>query len=158
MSYDSSQDNIDHINNVRAKLYKVVDDLLLRASNHDASKLVEPEKEYYDKYTEQLRVLEYGSQAYKDVLAEMAPAIQHHYQHNRHHPEHYENNIDGMTLMDLMEMLADWKAAKERHKDKPTSMARSLEINAERFGIDNQLRGILWNTFQYLGWTDESNP
>lgn len=157
MSYDSWKDNLNHVNNVRQKLQKVVNDLLQRMLEHDATKFESPEKESYDEHTQKLRDLEYGSQEYKDTLALMRPAINHHYQHNSHHPEHYPEGIDGMNLLDLIEMLADWKAAKERHLDKPTSMARSLEINAERFGIDNQLRGILWNTLQYMGWTDDAS-
>lgn len=159
MSYDSWKDNIDHINNVRQKLHKVIDDILDRMLKHDMSKLEYPEKEAYDQLSEQLRTLEYGSQEYKEALAKMRPAINHHYQHNSHHPEHYPSGINGMTLLDLIEMLADWRAAKERHIDRPTSMARSLEINAERFGIDGQLKEILWNTLSYMGWLyDESNP
>jgi hypothetical protein len=157
LSYDSWKDNLDHVNNVRQKLYTVIQELLQRAAWHDSTKFESPEKESYDEHTDKLRGLEYGSKEYKAVLDEMRPAIDHHYQHNSHHPEHYSNGVDGMNLIDLMEMLADWKAAKERHKDKPTSMVRSLEINAERFGIDMQLRSILWNTLRDMGWTDESN-
>ena len=157
MSYDSWKDNLDHVNNVRRKLYSIVNDLLYRALNHDATKFESPEKESYDKHTEKLRGLEYGSKEYKDVLSQMRPAINHHYQHNSHHPEHYPEGIEGMNLLDLLEMVADWKAARERHKDKPTSMEKSLEINAKRFDISPQLRKILWNTFEYLGWADESD-
>lgn len=152
---NSWKDNLDHVNNVRRKLQKVVTDLLERMLKHDSTKFESPEIETYDKFAGNLQGVEYNSPEYRATIEQMRPAIEHHYQHNSHHPEHYPNGIDGMNLLDLIEMLADWKAAKERHKDKPNSMARSLEINAERFGIDNQLRGILWNTLQYMNWTDE---
>ena len=55
-----------------------------------------------------------------------------------------------MTLIDLIEMLADWKAATERHDD--GSLERSFKINKERFEIDIQLLQILENTAIHFGW------
>jgi hypothetical protein len=58
----------------------------------------------------------------------MGDGLKHHYSHNRHHPEFFgEDGVDGMTLVDLIEMLADWKAATERHDD--GDLAKSLEIH-----------------------------
>lgn len=56
----------------------------------------------------------------------------------------------GMTLVDLIEMLADWKAATERHED--GDLARSLVIQQERFGISDQLARILENTAVHFEW------
>ena len=80
----------------------------------------------------------------------MGEALKHHYAANSHHPEHYENGIDGMTLIDVLEMLCDWKAATERHAD--GDIMRSLEVNRERFGISDQLANILANTVREWGW------
>lgn len=33
--------------------------------------------------------------------------LDHHYQNNDHHPEHFELGINGMNLLQLLEMLAD---------------------------------------------------
>jgi len=44
----------------------------------------------------------------------MKPALEHHYALYRHHPEHFQNGIDDMNLIDLVEMFADWKASSER--------------------------------------------
>lgn len=150
--YDSLKDNVDHINNVRQKLSFVIVDLLQRAQEHDASKLEPPEKGSYDQFTEQLRTLKYGSEEYKEVLQKMKPAIQHHYENNHHHPEHYRDGLDGMNLMDIVEMVMDWKAAGERHKDKPTGFVESIEINAKRFNMSDQLKQIILNTAAYLEW------
>jgi len=49
-------------------------------------------------------------------------------------------------------MLADWKAATERHDD--GDLAKSLEIQRERFGISDQLVAILRNTAEHFGWLD----
>lgn len=148
--YDSKNDTLKHVQNVRSKIMKVVNDLVERAFCHDQSKLEEPEKEYYDKYTQGLRALEYGSNAYKEVIKKMQPGIDYHYAHNRHHPEFFADGINGMSLLDLIEMLCDWKAAGERHVDKPVDILRSIEINAERFHIEPQLKQILLNTATYL--------
>jgi hypothetical protein len=64
------------------------------------------------------------------------------------------DGIAGMTLIDLLEALADWRAAGERHAD--GSMARSLEVNRARFGIGDQLAVILERTAEALGWLDPS--
>jgi hypothetical protein len=152
MTYDSWKDTLDHIQNVRLKLYAVVQDLMQRAAVHDMSKLEAPEKEVYDKYTPMLRTLEYNSQAYKETLKKMQVGIDHHYSVSRHHPQYFADSIDGMTLVDLLEMLVDWKAAGERHVAKPVDIFRSIEINSddEHFKISPQLKQILLNTATYL--------
>jgi len=150
--YDSWKDTFEHVKNVQAKLLMVIAHLMDRAWKHDASKFESPEKEYYDKFSPKLRTTEYGSQEYKDYLVKMQPGIDHHYQNNSHHPEFYVDGVDGMNLIDLMEMLCDWKAAGERHKTKPTNIIKSIEINAERFHMSEQLKQILLNTASHLEW------
>lgn len=148
--YDSLKDTIDHINNVRIKLNKVVQDLLERMVNHDKTKTESPEKEGFDEFTPLLATTEYGSEKYWATLEAMKPITDHHYLHNSHHPQYYREGINGMNLLDLIEMLADWKAAGERHQN--GDMVKSIEINAKRFGIDEQLKQILLNTASYMEW------
>jgi hypothetical protein len=74
----------------------------------------------------------------------MKPALDHHYAKNRHHPEHFKNGINEMNILDIIEMLADWKAATIRHND--GNLRKSIEHNAKRFGIDTQLTRILMNS------------
>lgn len=150
MSYDSTQDTIEHIQKVQARVHECANNLIVRAAHHDESKLHEPEKPGFDKITTQLRELTYGSDEYKAALLENQPTIDHHYAHNSHHPEHYENGIAGMSLLDLIEMVCDWKAASERTKQ--GSIVQSLPINRDRFGISDQLFAILENTVKELGW------
>ena len=61
-----------------------------------------------------------------------------------------ESRVNGMSLLDVLEMLADWKAAGMRHAD--GNLATSLEINHKRFKISDQLQQILINTAKELGW------
>lgn len=92
----------------------------------------------------------YGSNEYKETLREFKPAIEHHQKNNRHHPEFYEDGICGMSLVDIVEMLCDWKAASQRHDD--GDILKSIAINADRFGMDGQIVSILQNTVEELGW------
>lgn len=150
MSYDSTKDTQEHINKVRTRLRECIGQLVARSWMHDASKLQSPEKEAFDEVTPQLHGLTYGSDEYKASIAKLGEALKHHYANNSHHPEHYADGIDGMTLIDLVEMLCDWKAASERHAD--GDIARSIEINRQRFAISDQLTNILGNTARELGW------
>jgi len=106
----------------------------------------------FDEMTPKLRALTYGSEEYKACLQKMGPALKHHYEVNSHHPEHYENGVQGMSLLDILEMLADWKAASMRHND--GSFAESLKINRERFNISPELFTIIKKTVEELGWVD----
>lgn len=185
MNYDSKYDTQTHIAQVRTLMFMTVVNLSGRLYDHDLSKLEDPEKSMFDQFTPLLRDLTYGSPEYKQVLVDMGPALQHHYEHNSHHPEHYpiqaddeigdmdaylENlskddpahawitayrnerasRLNGMSLLDVLEMLCDWKAAGMRHAD--GNFGESLEINWKRFHISDQLQSILINTAQELGW------
>jgi hypothetical protein len=150
MPYDSRTDTALHILNVASQLKEILENLEKRRREHDKSKLEEPEKSMYDEFTPKLRGSTYGSDEYKGFLRDMGAALQHHYAENSHHPEHYPNGINGMSLLDLIEMLADWKAATSRHAD--GDIQKSLEINKERFGMSDQLAEIFQNTVKELGW------
>lgn len=91
-----------------------------------------------------MAALTYGSDEYKKCLQAIKPALDHHYANNSHHPEHYKQGIDDMDLLDLVEMLADWKAASERHND--GNILKSIEINGKRFEMSPQLIRIFENT------------
>lgn len=149
--YDSRSDTLAHINRVRELLAEAMDNLALRAERHDASKLEEPEKSIFDACTLKLKAMAYGSDEYRAALAELKPALDHHYAANSHHPEHYKDGVDGMSLFDVLEMLLDWKAATERMKG-GGDIRRSLQINNERFRLSPQLSSILANTIRELNW------
>lgn len=150
MSYDSRPDTYAHISVVREHLHQAIRELLHRAAVHDESKLVSPEVEVFDEYTPKLADSTYGSEEYKRFLEGMGEGLRHHYEHNRHHPEHFPDGIREMNLIDVIEMLADWKAATLRHKD--GDLARSIEVNAERFGYGDELKRLLLHTANDMGW------
>ncbi len=140
----TNNETFRHIERVRNLLNLFIKDLLLRAELHDQSKLASPEVELFTAFTPKLAACTYNSEEYKGYLKEMGVALAHHYAHNRHHPEHHKNGIDDMNLLDLLEMLADWKAAGERHND--GNILKSIEKNESRFGMSPQLVRIFENT------------
>lgn len=148
--YDSRPETLVHSQRVGELIIQMVKDALDRATCHDRSKTLSPEVEAFDEYTPKLKNTVYGSDEYKSYLQGMGDALQHHYKSNRHHPEHFIHGIDQMTLIDLIEMLADWKAATERHSS--GDLDKSLEINQGRFEMSDQLTAILRNTAREYGW------
>jgi len=140
----TNYDTLRHIERVRNLLNVCVSDLLRRGELHDQTKLESPEVEAFVEYTPKLATCTYGSDEYRGYLAAIKPALDHHYAHNRHHPEHHKNGANDMNLLDIVEMLCDWKAASERHND--GNIRKSIEINANRFGLSPQLVKILENT------------
>ena len=133
-----------HVRNVQKNINVFAIDLLKRGENQDNSKFEEPELSIFADQTSKLGQTAYGSDEYKSLLGLVKPAIDHHYSKNRHHPEHWPNGVEDMTLIDLLEMLADWKAATERNKD--GNIRKSIEINSTRYNMSPQLRTIFENT------------
>lgn len=156
-TYDSRPETRAHINRVRDFLAVATDNLRVRAERHDATKLVEPELSAFDVATPKLAELEYGSDEYRASLRELKPALEHHFAHNDHHPEHHSTGVNGMSLLSLLEMLCDWRAASERTKqrgddpEKVASFEAGLIYNFERFGIEPQLAGVMMNTAVEMG-------
>ena len=81
-------ETLAHIEAVRDKLAQVVAELMLRAQEHDASKLQSPERDEFRAASARLSALTYGSAEYEANKALLKDALEHHYRHNRHHPEH----------------------------------------------------------------------
>lgn len=61
-----------------------------------------------------------------------------------------QSRINRMSLLDILEMLADWKAAGERTAN--GDLAASLAFNRGRHAIGDQLAQILDTTARELGW------
>lgn len=150
MAYDSRPATYEHISEVRQRLLQVAHDLIDRAHAHDSSKLAEPELAVFDEYTPKLKDSTYGSDEYKTFLEGMGEGLKHHYAANDHHPEHHEDGIYGMDLVQLIEMLADWKAATLRMAD--GDLDRSIRQNAGRFGYGASMITLLQITAKSLGW------
>lgn len=174
---DVMRETVNHVRRVGNLMLEAVANLQRRAMNHDQSKFSPEEFETFARETPGLKALTYGSPEYKAALARLGPALAHHYAANNHHPEHYgtttcdqcgspesdpcscggsrtqRGDIHKMDLLCLIEMLADWKAATERHAD--GSLPRSIVGNAKRFGYDDAMARLLARTAANLGWITE---
>lgn len=150
--YDSTKDTLLHISHVQDNIQDIIDNLKSRGIEHDKSKLSGIEKYCFDTYTPKLKECEYNSPEYKQNLISMSDALEHHYANNSHHPEYYSNGIFDMNLLDLLEMLADWKAAVKRNPN--GDLLNSLYINKEKYKMDSTLFNILRNTLSELNWIE----
>jgi len=151
LTYDSTQETLNHISKVADFIRRINEENSFRAAFHDATKLQSPEKEVFDIVTPKIKTLVYGSEAYnKQIVNEMEDALNHHYTNNRHHPQFHKNGIKDMNLIDIVEMLCDWKASSLRSPE--GDIRKSLEINKKRFQISDDIYQMLSNTIDYLGW------
>jgi len=146
--YSSIPETQEHVYTVTETLNFLANKIEKRGPAHDASKMTEPELSHFNVYTPKLKGLVFGSPEYKASLKELGVALKHHYEHNRHHPEHFENGIEGMTLVDLVEMFADWEAASRRTKD--GNVLESIRKGKKRFKMCAQLAQIFENTAKEL--------
>lgn len=145
---NTEYETMKHIQNVDKAIHMIVLHLLIKAEQHDVSKFSDEELPIFKKYTPLLAETTYGSKQYKKYLKEMKVALDHHYKKNNHHPEHFKNGIKDMNLLDIIEMLCDWKAATKRHND--GDIKKSIIHNQKRFRFSDELKQIMLNTVNYL--------
>lgn len=140
----SETDTLIHKQMVQQFMNQIIKELVDRASAHDDSKLGEDELPIFDEFSPKLKEATFNSEEYKQFLADMKPALDHHYAVNRHHPEHFPDGIKGMNLVDLIEMICDWKASSLRQRN--GNILKSIEDNKDRFEYTRELASILENT------------
>ena len=111
--------------------------LVKRALVHDLSKYKWDEAKYFATTIFDLKKSTYGSEEYAQMLKDIQPAIDRHYQRNYHHPQfNPDHRYKEMTELDRIEMVIDWRAATRRHKD--GCIFKSLDINQERFDYSDE--------------------
>jgi len=141
---------LEHVLNIQRFLGIIIAELEKRGEEHDVSKTLPPEFEYFLENIPALNCAAYGTEEYRQILKGMRPAIEHHNKSNRHHPEYFDNGVNGMNLVDLIEMVCDWKAASLRGSG--GDINKSVMLCSERFGISPQLTQIILNTVKDFGW------
>lgn len=156
--YYYEADTRKHQQIVAAALIASAKRLLDRATNHDASKLEEPERSNYIGPVYALNVednVEYGSEKYKELTAQMGIGWEHHKNVNDHHIEYFEpysvqtlnDPIKAMDAFALLEMLADWVAASKRKNNDPSMAIKFLK---DKYQLDEQLESIIRNTLPLM--------
>ena len=80
-------------------------------------------------------------------LAEMRAVLEK----SRHHTTGFhENEFADMNLFDILEMLADWKAASRRSPG--LSFVDSLPKAFQKYSIPENMQKHIRSTLEYLGW------
>ena len=123
----------------------IIQELIKRAQDHDNSKFSEEEFPFLVAAMDDFHKTPFGTPEYMELRKKWAKLFDSHYKKNNHHPEHFPNGIEDMTLLDLIEMLCDWKAASMRTEN-GGNIANSIKVGAERYGFIPQLIKILENT------------
>ena len=138
----------DHIEGVKNYL-KVISILLdSRGLMHDSTKKSDEEYNYYKMANS---VNRNDFKTYEEYLDYVKPTLnkglKHHYENNRHHPEYHKNGVDDMNLIDILEMVADWKISIEQNGK---NVEEEIQYNFKKYNISEQLQKIILNTYKYI--------
>lgn len=138
-----------HVENVMKQMEFCKAILTNRAKNHDLSKKEEPERSMFIRSKKILDSSKYGSEEYKKSIEDMKKeALNHHYENNRHHPEHYSAGVEGMSIIDIIEMMCDWCAASNQYG---TDLQEAVEVSIKRFNLQETIMAnIIRNSLIYF--------
>jgi Family of unknown function (DUF5662) len=129
-----------HQGQVSALLRELARRLEARADYHDLSKFRPDEFAGFVEVNRIAREHPYGSAEYKESLKDNH-TIDLHFSRNRHHPEYHTGGVNGMNLIDFIEMVIDWIAASRTYGT--TSWEDVIKEQQKRFGLtDCQLATI----------------
>ena len=141
-------DYIQHTQWLMEGMSYVITNLLTRLLTHDRSKIGPDELDLYAKIVPGFKGLVYGTKEHEEHGKKLGPAWQAHCLDNRHHVEHFENGLHDMHLLDLIEMVCDWRAASLRSGkfDYETSVKQFANKN----NVSHDLVTIIHNTCKML--------
>ena len=130
----------EHTRSVRQSIAKVVSELIRRSAIHDDKKLRDEEVDRRIERRRAINHLKYGSPE-REEADRPFQGLQHgHYCQYRHHPQHFENGIDDMNLVDVIEMVCDWAAY--------GNLDKSLKHNQKTYCVSPQLMKLIKNTIK----------
>jgi Family of unknown function (DUF5662) len=145
---ECQRETLEHIQNVRNLLNIIIKGLLNRGADHDQSKLHPPEVAQFAEHNDKLHGLTFGSPEYDANKVLLKTALDHHYAVNRHHPQHFPNGINGMNILDLVEMFCDWKAGTMRHAN--GNLQFSIAKNVADYQMSDQLKQVFLNSIELV--------
>ena len=145
-------DIVLHVSEVQENLEIMASELRKRGFAHDRTKFQETEFDAFCSTREKFKKANYGSPEYQECIDIIKPAIDHHYQNNRHHTKYHKNGFRDMTLIDVLEMIADWKAAARRSPDKP-HLIDTLNDAFKKYEIGEEMQGFIRRTV-YALWQE----
>ena len=120
---------------IQKYLYGLSRKLEACAVEHDLSKLGVDEFAGFVKINKVAREYPYGSKEYKASL-KGNNIINLHFSRNRHHPEYHDAQVADMGLLDIIEMVCDWKSASTVYGK--TTLLEALEVQIERFDLTKE--------------------
>jgi len=116
-----TQEHIDRVSVNMSKLApefpELSKEILLRGEQHDSSKFKERERIPYIWLTEFYRCkrLNIPFEYPEGIKERVDKAVDFHYEDNRHHPESHKD-VNDMSDLDIIEMVADWTAMSQEFK------------------------------------------
>ena len=137
---------LKHKEEITQLMSKFAAEISYRSGIHDNSKFSPEEFDVYSSNVQDFNKYDFDSEEEKRLRERVYPAAKAHQKRNRHHPEHFKNGIDDMNLIDLLEMICDWKSASSRAPG--DSLRKGLPILKEKYKISPQLYQILTNTIK----------
>ena len=150
IEFEVLTDVIRHVSEVQENIEEMAHDLKVRSIKHDRSKFDDPEFSTFVRTRPEFKVANYGTPEYEAVIEKARVGVDHHYANNRHHTAHHPNGVKDMNLLDLLEMLADWRAASRRSPN--LSFTDSLPRAFKKYRMDESLQRLICNTIKYLNW------
>jgi len=143
-------DLLMHRIEVAENLNEIQGELNRRGIVHDKSKFLPKEHDAFVQTRPDFKKANYGTPEYQKCVDAIKPAIDHHYANNRHHTAYHKDGFAEMNLIDVLEMLADWKAANRRSPD--LSFKDSLPRCYKKYDIPDNMQKHIENTLSGLGW------
>jgi len=143
-----------HRQSVKLGLQRISDILVNRGDLHDIDKFEEAMFEDFYLNIPKFTNVSFGEIEWENAM-ESIKTMNNHYAVSPHHIQHYPNGINGVNLIDLLEMIVDWKSANNAYGD--VKLSEALIIQKKRFGIDDQLYKIIVNTAKILGYLEEED-
>lgn len=150
---DSFKDSVQaHRLEIKETVNAICEELYARAENHDLSKFTKEESNLFSAYFKKFKKTQVGSKEYFGFLEYLKPSIKIHYKRNRHHPQYFKRGMLDMNLIDLIEMLVDWKSIAKQGNNNILDL---INLNQERFGYNDEIKELFLTTVRYFGWLED---